>query len=385
MALSLSLLLVAPACGGDSGNDSATDASSTSSPDPSESGSPSESTPTDDETGSTAGGELDRDTLIPAITDAMTKAGSVKIDAMVDVGGQSLRIDGSQRIGKSAQDTALKMSLSGPGLKGQLVLVDSVLYIDLGQPTGGKFVRVDLTKDGPAREQFGGLLKSADTAASVEALQGVLQQVKVVGTEQVDGVQTTHYRLTVDTRAALTEQQLPPEQTQGLPKTLSYDMFVDEDNLLRKMTVELGPASTTFSLSEWGEPVDISTPPKSKISKEDPFSAASESPRVGSSRRRRVAPAPAVDVGSTHTEDRRSSAPRAGAVLRFRPRRATSAGGPSQLHRPCGRAPSLLCRGVRHVQCGRSGPRWTSTAQERGHTEEGAPCRARTRNQLSLS
>ncbi|CAN5562443.1 N/A [soil metagenome] len=225
--------------------------------------------------GSSSGDELDRETLVPTITDAMLAAGSVRLDAAVKASGQSITIEGSQRIAKSVKDNAVDVSLSGEGVEGRLILLDTVLYLDLGQPTGGKFVRVDLTKAGPGSEMFDQLLRSTDTTASVESLQGAIKTLDVVGTEQVDGAKTTHYRLTVNTKKALTGQQLPPEQTKQLPNTLAYELWVDEDDLLRKMTADVAGAAVTFTLSDWGKPVDITAPPKAQISKQDPFTAQS--------------------------------------------------------------------------------------------------------------
>lgn len=225
--------------------------------------------------GSSSGDALDRETLVPTITDAMLAAGSVRIEAAVEAGGQSITIDGSQRITKSVDDNAVDVSLSGQGVEGRLILLDTVLYLDLGQPTGGKFIRVDLTKAGPGSEMFDQLLRSTDTTAAVESLQGAITTLDVVGADQVDGAKTTHYRLTVNTKKALKGQQLPPEQTQQLPKTLAYELWVDEDDLLRKMTADVAGAAVTFTLSDWGKPVDITAPPKAQISELDPFTAQS--------------------------------------------------------------------------------------------------------------
>ncbi|CAN5872268.1 hypothetical protein BH20ACT6_BH20ACT6_22780 [soil metagenome] len=269
----LAALLVAAGCGGESGagSDDGGQASAEATATEAE---PTEG-PTEESTGGSDGGELDQQTLVPTITDAMLAAGSVAIDAAVEAGGQSFTIKGSQEIGKSAKDSAIDVALSGQGVDGRLILVDAVLYLNLGQPTGDKFVRVDLTKGGPGTEMFDQLLRSTDTSASVRALQGAIKKLEVVGTEPVGGVETTHYRLTVNTNKALKSQQLPPGQVQQLPKTLTYDLWVDEDDLLRKMTTEVAGAAVTFTLSDWGEPVDITAPPKPKISKQDPFTAQS--------------------------------------------------------------------------------------------------------------
>lgn len=276
-ATALAGLLLVGGCGSDSGDstsggESSSDDETSAASEPSEGASDEEGA---ESAGSSSGDQLDRETLVRTITDAMLAAGSVRIDAVVKAGGQSITIKGSQRIAKSVKDSAIDVTLSGQGVEGRLILLDTVLYLDLGQPTGGKFVRLDLTEGGPGSEMFDQLLRSTDTTASVKSLQGAIKTLDVVGTEQVDGAKTTHYRLTVETKKALKGQQLPPEQTQQLPKTLTYELWVDEDDLLRKMTADVAGAAVTFMLSDWGKPVDITAPPKAQISAQDPFTAQS--------------------------------------------------------------------------------------------------------------
>jgi len=168
----------------------------------------------------------------------------------------------------------MQLTLQGGGLDGELVLVDKFLYIDLGEVTQNKFVRVDLS-DPEAAGMFGQLLQSTDTASAVEALQGAVEDLRVVGPADVDGDATTQYRLTVDTEKVLSSQGVPPSVASTLPKTLSYDMYIDEQQLLRRLVVDLGGTSSEITASEWGEPVDITAPPRSQVSKEDPFAAPS--------------------------------------------------------------------------------------------------------------
>ena len=101
-----------------------------------------------------------------------------------------------------------------------------------------------------------------------------------VGSEQIDGTQTTQYRITVNTQKVLAktlgDDTLPTGPLAGdLPKTITYDIWVgDQDNLPRRIEYSMGGSSMTMELSDWGQPVDIKAPPPSQISKQDPFSGS---------------------------------------------------------------------------------------------------------------
>jgi len=280
-AAALALLLVA-GCGSDEGTESTpggedTTASDTTEPtqdDPTES-----ETTEDEESEETEGapapeGELDADTLVPAITDAMLEAGTARVEASIDAGGEQLRIEGVQQVGETLADNAMQLTLTGGGLDGELILIDKILYLDLGQVTQGKFVRLDLD-DPQTAGMFGQLLQSTDTASAVEALQGAVQDLEVVGPADVDGDSTTQYRLSVDTEKVLSAQGLPPSVSATLPKSLSYDLYVDDDQLLRRLVVEVAGTSSEITTSEWGEPVEVTAPPASQISRQNPFTAPS--------------------------------------------------------------------------------------------------------------
>lgn len=229
--------------------------------------------PTTEQT-SAAAATLDTDNFVPDTTAAMLAAGTARVRASVDANGESITIAGTQQVGETIADNALDLTIRGGGIDGQMILVDKTLYVDLGQVTGGKFVEVDL--DDPQQAAlFGQLLKSTDTAGAVEALDGALEGVEVVGPAEVGGVQTTQYRLTVDTATALASQDVPESVIGQLPETLTYEMWVDEDLLLRKAVIAVASVTTTITTSEWGEPVDITAPPAAQISKDDPFTAPS--------------------------------------------------------------------------------------------------------------
>lgn len=252
------LLLATAGCGGDDAPGTAGEA-----PEPTRSVDP-------------PGAELTEKTFVSTVSGAMLEASTVRVDTAIDTASGPLTIEGTQQIGKKLTDTALDITLSGPQLSGRMILVDGSLFIDLGPITENDYVEIDLENSGPGSESFEQLLDSTDTAAAVEALGGAITGLRSVGSQDLDGVATTKYELRVDTAKALGNQDLPPDSLAQLPKTLTYRMWVgDDDGLLRRLTFETLGSTTTMTLSQWGEPVDIAAPPAAQISKANPFAAAS--------------------------------------------------------------------------------------------------------------
>jgi hypothetical protein len=88
---------------------------------------------------------------------------------------------------------------------------------------------------GPAREL------TIETARIASALDTVtVQQLVHVGPEQVDGVATERYRITVDPRAALAGITLPAQVQAMLPDSLDADVWLDGRSRPVKVTAEPG-------------------------------------------------------------------------------------------------------------------------------------------------
>lgn len=120
---------------------------------------------------------------------------------------------------------------------------------------------------------FGGQL--ADPAAALQSLSGA-EDVEEVGTEEVDGVTTTHFRGAGTMASALARldgaeadelRQHLDEGGVSLDSPFSFEIWVDADGLVRKMTTTTSVAGDQpFEVSgevrflDFGTPVDIDVP-----------------------------------------------------------------------------------------------------------------------------
>ncbi len=124
-----------------------------------------------------------------------------------------------------------------------------------------------------------------DPRELLDFLRGVSGEIETVGTEQLRGVETTHYRATIDSDeyaklAAPGEQQelgSLVEQMAGQTGLgeIPVDVWLDGSGLIRKLTMvfsatqpgtsEQSDVSMTFELYDYGDRVDIDLPPESEV------------------------------------------------------------------------------------------------------------------------
>jgi hypothetical protein len=139
-------------------------------------------------------------------------------------------------------------------------------------PNGKSWVKVDLER---ALKSLGVNLANLGVGRSpAEALAQLRgsKDTKKLGTETIDGVQTTHYRAKVSFEDALAKatpkereglQRLMNEaKAQGIDATPSrVDVWVGTDGLVRRMTEKLGSVgNVTMTFSDYGVPVQIEAP-----------------------------------------------------------------------------------------------------------------------------
>ena len=215
--------------------------------------------------------ELTKANFASEVSQAQATAETAHVDAKIGAQGQNMSMTGDMDMSK--QDVAFDLTMTGAALGSgaRFILVDDVVYLKVPQLTRSeKYVRVD-TGDAsdPMAKMFSQMLSQMNPSRTFEAFDAITR-LQDKGTQEVDGVETTHYAVTVDTQKALEAQGLADQVPAGqLPKTLQYDVWVDADKLVRKLSMEIAGSTIDMTLSEWGEPVDISAPPASQTTTMD--------------------------------------------------------------------------------------------------------------------
>ncbi len=183
----------------------------------------------------------------------------MKLKGSVTVpGGQSVVLSGDG--GFTQHDGSFRLDFNAGGLSGSIdaviqgtqLYVRSPLFAD-GLPKGKTWLKLDLSKQASAQGLDLTKLAAQDPAQTLARL-SQLGNVKEIGTEQVDGVETTHYR----GRLA--------RQTAGATAG-PFDVWVGKDDgYVRRVQFATGAAGSTPSthltmdLSDFGKDVIITVP-----------------------------------------------------------------------------------------------------------------------------
>ena len=219
---------------------------------------------------------------------SQTKSFAADISAQGTEGGEAVRMRGNMRF--QADPPAFSMSFDEMNVGGQtvpggmqMVVVDQAFYMKmpaLTQLTGGKpWMKVtakeiqagggdvkELTQQG---DQFNLQLLTKILTASKDA--------KAVGTENVGGVQTTHFTGTFSEQEALSA--LTPEERKQAESILDtdgekvgFDLWVDDQQLPRKLTLKSLPGAKdqmtmTMVFRDYSKPVQITPPPADQVGK----------------------------------------------------------------------------------------------------------------------
>jgi hypothetical protein len=252
-----SLLVVALAgCGSD---DKTADASSKSSSSATASGSatPTENTEdTADATPAAPGERLTKDNLVATMVAAMHEKKTAHMTMEL---GSSIGADADLRY--SGTTTDMKMSMDMGPTKAVVILVDGVMYMQ--QSAGGKYLKID--KNDPAMGSLLDQMSAIGPESSISAMKGAVQKVEYVGKKSIDGDDTDLYHVTVDTAAVAKGLGGMAAAAGDLPKSVTYDLYVDQDHLMRRVVMTVSKQTITMTVSKWGEPVDIAAPPASQV------------------------------------------------------------------------------------------------------------------------
>ena len=146
----------------------------------------------------------------PAVMEALREAETFSFSTTSEAQGQATTMSGQARFG----DDGVDMAASSTGAQAmEIILLDQVMYMkspDMG--TGDKYLEIDLSDP---NSLFGMLGKATDPEVMFQALE-TPEKLELVGEEEVDGVATHHYRITIDPADYLEAMEFP-DGDEGVP------------------------------------------------------------------------------------------------------------------------------------------------------------------------
>ena len=142
----------------------------------------------------------------------------------------------------------------------QILVVEGALYMQ--QSEGGKYTKIG--KDDPT---FGSLLDTFNSFGPRESVAGIqdgVSQVVAKGSEKFGGTERDRYDVTLDTGKA-TGAFKALVGSGGGSEEITMKFYVDGDQLLQGIKLDVSGQKLTMTLSDWGKPVDIKAPTKDRL------------------------------------------------------------------------------------------------------------------------
>jgi hypothetical protein len=236
---------------------------------------------------------------IIAAVETTAATGSVALDMTLEFNdsssvpeGTTIDMAGSSTFGDPRRaELSADFEALGVGRIEMLIDEDQVymrggVFDDLLSQLPGKreWLFVDLSSSDPTVDQFRSLSSGQNNASLLlYFLLGGSGQVRQLGSEEVDGVSTTHYALTADLDRALAEApaevadslqaNIEELEAGGVQTKLDADVWVDDEGLIRRVGYVYrlsdagggGQMTATVTFSGFGEPIEFEVPDQDQV------------------------------------------------------------------------------------------------------------------------
>jgi hypothetical protein len=218
---------------------------------------------------------------------AAARTAEFGIAGNVTAAGQSIPLSGNGAVDMKNQRMRMSMSFPIPGfgsMKTDALMDGKAVYLHLPDalaqriPLGKSWIKIDLAALAKSNGvDLGGLSQPSqgNPADMLQALKAVGSSRKV-GTENLDGVATTHYRATIDPKTAL--DRIPDKQSASTLKqmlsgsglsAIPIDVWIDRAGRVRRESMKFSANGTsmdmTISFTRFGVPVDTTPPPADQV------------------------------------------------------------------------------------------------------------------------
>jgi hypothetical protein len=245
--------------------------------------------------------ENGRDVVLTSIQKtAAADSAKLSLDMSFNGLGSGISVSGDGAVDFANGNSQFTMDFGGGGILGSLMSggietrqVDGVAYVNvpMGLPSGKEWIAVPAGRSvGSGSNTALGIGSGTSPTKVLGYLEKVSNGVQKVGTENVRGVETTHYRADVDLSKAVDRTDVPSALRDEVGKvagdigTVPVDIYIDGDGLLRREKLEMnlgsflpgaggasgatGNGSTVtmqLDLYDFGAPVNVEAPPADQV------------------------------------------------------------------------------------------------------------------------
>lgn len=199
--------------------------------------------------------------LTTLLSTSMKKGGTAVVSMTASQAETSTETSGliDYRTNPPSMSMTTKVAALG-GEESTIIMVDNVMYMDMGEMSQGKFLKMPLD-DGTAQMLD---LSQLDPATAFKKIYGDEGTVTERGEEKLKAGTFRRYDAEVSTKKL--RDDLPEAVRGDVPATAKYSFWFDSDDLVRQVEVDLGSAGKTLmTYDQWGSKVTIKAPPASDV------------------------------------------------------------------------------------------------------------------------
>ncbi|TQM95726.1 hypothetical protein FB476_0576 [Ornithinimicrobium humiphilum] len=193
------------------------------------------------------------------------KLSSYTMTMTINMGGQAMEMEGA--VDLTGDQAALDMDMTMPGMGAvSMIMAEGRVFMSMpGVTEDGKYLEVPPEQLGDVSTQ----LDEVDITSTWDAWEAGAKSVTFLGEEDVDGQDMRRYEVTVDTQAALDAGGQTGDDADTasamLGDEITYDVWLDGDNLMRKVAFEMEGVVTEMFANNYGEAQGIAVPSEDQI------------------------------------------------------------------------------------------------------------------------
>lgn len=175
-------------------------------------------------------------------------------------GGEGMTMKGAVDMSGESPKMDMDMTIPGAG-EMKMIMADGRVFMQMpGVTEEGKFMEVP-------KEQLGDTataLEEVDLTRQFDEWEKSAKKVVFVGEEDVDGTTMRHYEVTMDgsaiADAAASLGADDAAATSAATGDFTYDVWLDDENLMRKVVFELEGLVTEMTADDWGKAQKVEAP-----------------------------------------------------------------------------------------------------------------------------
>lgn len=185
------------------------------------------------------------------------------------MGADGEEMDMSGKVDMTGDSPKMDINMTVPDMgEMQMLMIDGRVFMAMpGLTPEGMFMEAPPESLGDMSQ-----LEEIDIASQWDSWEEGAEKVVFKGEEDVDGTTLRHYELTVSQEAIDQAMETASDQVDdatmtslGLDGPVVYDVYLDDDNLMRKMKMNISGMDMDATMDDWGKPQDIQAPPADKI------------------------------------------------------------------------------------------------------------------------